>query len=202
MRKRFGVHFPSEWENLEFVSFVEAEYVNDDVNCLSGSFAKEITRGRFSVTAKHHLAYHDMVVHEYAVALIVEDDADFKDHFFSNVTNIIKALPENWSNCFLACDPSGCCPDCRRCQPPETVCAPPRGIGSCCAYGYLVSLHGARQIISHMPIRTTPDAQMDYIAKTDQAFKTYMVSDWPIFERALGADMVWLTGDNLNKALP
>jgi len=57
-------------------------------------------------------------------------------------------------------------------------------------------------MISHMPIRTTPDAQMDYISKTDQTFKTFLVHDWIVVERALGADMVWYTGDNMNRALP
>jgi len=196
------VHFPALWESLDFVSFVETEYTNEDVTCLSGSFAKEITRGQFSVTAKHHLAYHDMLVHEYPVALILEDDADFTADFFPHVASILKALPGNWSNCFLACNPSDCCPSCSKCRPPDLVCPPPHGIGSCCAYGYLVSLQGARQMISHMPIRTTPDAQMDFVSKEDSTFKTFMVHDWIVVERALGADMLWYTGDNMNKALP
>ena len=193
MIHRLGAVLPVNWQEANFVAFVhqrDAENVTlENVECMAGNFSKRISRGTFSVTAKHHVAYNDINYHSYNVSLIIEDDVDFEVNFTSRISQVIEMLPTNWSNCFVS--------DCTRASCKSGVCLQPRGTGSNCAFGYLMSLKGASQMIGHLPFNITPDWQMNYVSHRDPAFLTYFASDLHIIqERPVGGDGLWNQGNN------
>lgn len=200
MTARLSAVLPSSWQQKNFVAFV-VQYDGDklqlpqEMRCIAQDYAQNLTRGVLSVTTKHFVAYHDIVMHGYSAALIMEDDADFSAGAVGRLEQVLVALPSRWSNCFV----SGCMGNASNyvhsCGE-GLVCKQPLGIGSNCAYGYLISQRGAQQMLATMPVRTTPDFQMNYAA-TWPSFHTYMSNQVTniLFENATGIqDGTWQPG--------
>mmetsp|Transcript_50791 Transcript_50791/g.158715 ORF Transcript_50791/g.158715 Transcript_50791/m.158715 type:complete len:223 (-) Transcript_50791:862-1530(-) len=191
MLRRLNDILPQQWKENNLVAFVD-QYDSDTVSmkvvtCFSGPFASTQRKGQFSVSLKHHVAYHDMTYHQYVVTLIVEDDVSFDPSILQFTSVVLRGLPEGWSNCFI----SACLPvSCR-----EVVCLQPRGSGSNCAFGYLVSLNGSKLMLDHLPLRTTPDCQMNYVSKSDSRFQSYNTKyHRMIFEAPDETDGMWKAG--------
>jgi len=188
MRDRLSTVLPAGWEQKNFVAFI-TQYDSDrvthqDVLCHAGSYANQQKKGQFSVTMKHHVAYYDVCFHQYGIVLIVEDDVQFAPDFVQKVSFVLKALPAEWSNCFVsACMPVHCT---------KLACLQHRGSGSNCAYGYLMSLTGSRLMLHHMPIFTTPDFQMNHVSNMTSLFHSYnSVFHRLIVEQPDGTDGIW-----------
>lgn len=201
MINRLDMVLQHGWQHHNFVAFVDRYDAEDLSHVVTTCFAQDhstrMTKGAMSVTTKHHVAYHDAVVHGYAAVLILEDDVDFAPGSVNLLQSVTNALPPDWSNCFV----SGCMHGgygVQHCNG-SLLCRQPRGIGSNCAYGYLVSLLGAKQMLASMPIRSTPDFQMNMVSAM-LPFVTYMSNQTTgiIFENATGIpDGTWQTSIQL-----
>ena len=200
MKARLNRVLPSSWEEANLVSFVNAfdsdHLSQSQISCLTDNVTAHLTLGVLSVTAKHYLAYHDMLLREYQNALIMEDDVDFRDHFGGKVEQLLKELPRGWSNCFV----SGCVASLECRAGAGAFLKSPPGDGSNCAYGYLISAVGAKQMWDMLPVRTTPDFQMNLVSQKNPEFHTFMTCGiLPVFERPIGEDGLWKVGSAAEK---
>lgn len=168
MQQRLNKLLPFSWQQTNFATFVErhdAEHLdNATLHCLAHENASKLKTGLLSLTSKHFVAYHDMVVHGYPTALILEDDADFSPNALQQIEIVLNTLPARWSTCMV----SGCFDltifgGIGTCG--SLTCEQPPGLASNCACGYLLSQHGARQMLAALPIRSEPDLQMNYASR-------------------------------------
>lgn len=97
MNQRLSKILPVGWQEKEIVSFVKSlDPVSLNVSMISclGQFVSQadVKIGTVSLTAKHHLAYYDMLHHHYEIALVLEDDVDFDSSFLEKLYTVSSEL--------------------------------------------------------------------------------------------------------------
>ena len=59
-----------------------------------------LTKGQIACTYKHYLALQDIVTKEHELAIILEDNIEFKGSVSSTIEKYLKDLPEDWNALF------------------------------------------------------------------------------------------------------
>lgn len=126
-------------------------------------YKRHLTKGEICVSIQHIHTYLNILQDNIRYALIIEDDAIFKDNFFDNLKMILSKLPSSFDICFV----SECC-NLHAAHNDSIVPNIYSSPTSRCVSGYIINSKSIPYILSTLPFQYPIDWHLNMINKNNE----------------------------------